>query len=135
MTWLDRASRAWWSLILAEHDTEPAELSGGVMKALIGGWLLLPMDTLASSPTFAALTILPEAVWGGTLAVLGGYHLAALRSGERDRRRQAATVGYLVWFSFAVVFVTTNPPAIGWIAFMMAGLAQLWVSVRLGRRA
>jgi hypothetical protein len=126
---------SWWAAILLEHDVEPAELSGGLMKLFIGIWLLLPLDTFDSSPTFAALAIMPEWLWGVALVTLGSAHLAALHTGHQDRRRNAATVGYLVWFSFAVVFVTTNPPAIGWIAFMMAGLAQLWVSVRLGRRA
>lgn len=135
MRWLDRLSRAWWSLILAEHDTEPAELSGGLLKVGIGLWLLLPFDTFESSPTFAVFSILPEWLWGSVLLALGVLHLSALRSGDLDSRRRSATIGYLVWFSFAVTFVTTNPPAIGWLAFLIAGLAQLWCSLRLGGRA
>lgn len=131
---IERLSAAWWTLILAEHDTEPAELSGGLLKMAIGLWLLLPFDTFGSSPTFAALSILPEWLWGVTLIGLGTFHLLALQGGNRDQRRHAATIGYLVWFSFAVVFVATHPPAFGWIAFMVAGLAQLWCSLRLGRR-
>lgn len=135
MRWLDRLARSWWSLILAEHDTEPAELSGGLLKVSIGAWLLLPWDTFESSPTFAVFSILPEWLWGLSLMALGASHLEALRSGNTDHRRHAATIGYLVWFSFAMVFVWTNPPAIGWLAFLTAGLAQLWCSLRLGRRA
>lgn len=135
MRWVKRARSAWWTLILAEHDTEPAELSGGFMKVAIGAWLLLPFDTFESSPTFAVFSILPEWLWGGSLMALGAGHLMALRSGNVDQRRHAATIGYLVWFSFAMVFVFTNPPAIGWLAFLTAGLAQLWCSLRLGRRA
>lgn len=134
MAWLQRARSAWWSLILAEHDTEPAELSGGLMKVAIGFWLLLPWSTFESSPTFAVFSILPEWVWGCSLLALGLAHLLSLRSGNIDRRRHGAMVGYLVWFSFAVVFVATNPPAIGWIAFLIAGLAQLWCSLRLSKR-
>lgn len=137
MGWLrgawDRLLGDWWRRILAEHDTEPAELSGGLLKVGIGFWLLLPMDTFGSSPTFAALSILPEPVWGVVLIALGTFHLSALRSGASAARRHAATIGYLVWFSFAVVFVATSPPAIGWVAFLVAGLAQLWCSLRLGR--
>lgn len=132
--WAERLSRAWWALVLAEHDTEPAELSGGLLKVSIGCWLLLPLDTLGSSPTFAALTVLPEWLWGAGLAALGVAHLFALRSGDRDRRRQASTIGWVVWFSFAVTFVVTNPPAFGFLAFLLAGLAQLWCSLRLRRR-
>lgn len=136
LRFLDGAARSWYGLVLSQHDTEPAELSGGLLKVLIGAWLLLPWDTFSSSPTFAVLSVLPETVWGGALVALGLWHWAALRSGDRDRRRLAATVGYLIWFSFSVLFVTTNPPALGWACFLVAGLAQLWVSLRLlARRA
>jgi len=133
--WIDRMSSAWWSLILAEHDTEPVELSGGLLKVAIGFWLLLPFETFESSPTFAVFAILPEWLWGCSLMALGIAHILSLRSGDLDRRRHGSMTGYLVWFSFAMVFVFTNPPAIGWLAFLMAGLAQLWCSLRLGGRA
>lgn len=139
MAWLrtlpGRLAEGWWSLILRDHDTEPVELSGGLLKVSIGAWLLLPWDTFESSPTFAVFSILPEWLWGCALLAIGAAHLVSLRSGDLDRRRHGATVGYLIWFSFAMVFVFTNPPAIGWLAFLMAGLAQLWCSLRLGRRA
>jgi hypothetical protein len=125
---------SWWGVILAEHDTEPAELSGGALKCAIGLWLLLPFDTFASSPTFVTLAILPEWVWGTALLCVGVFHLGVLRLGDRSWRQRASLFGFLVWFSFAVVFVFTNPPAFGWLAFMMAGLAQMWCSIRLGRR-
>lgn len=125
---------SWWGLILREHDTEPAELSGGILKAAIGFWLLLPLDTFASSPTFAALAVLPEWAWGTALFCAGVFHLGVLRRGNRTWRQRASLLGFLVWFSFAVVFVITNPPAFGFLAFLMAGLAQMWCSIRLGRR-
>lgn len=134
LSWLDRLARSWFGLILAEHDTEPAELSGGLLKVAIGFWLLLPMDTIGSSPTFAALAILPEWLWGAMLVTLGAWHLLVLRMGRRRERQRAATVAYYFWFSLAVLFVSTNPPSIGWLAFLVAGLAQLWASIRLGRR-
>jgi hypothetical protein len=126
---------SWWGLILREHDTEPAELSGGALKVAIGLWLLLPLDTFESSRSFEALTILPEWAWGTLLLCIGVFHIGVLRLGDRDWRQRAALFGFLVWFSFAVVFVTTNPPGIGWLAFLMAGLAQMWCSIRLGHGA
>lgn len=135
MRWLDGLTSAWFAPILAEHDTEPTELAGGTLKVAMGLWLLLPFDTFGSSPTFATLAVLPEWTWAIVLIGLGGFHILALRSGDRDARRLASMIGYLVWFSFAMVFVATNPPAIGWLAFLLAGLGQLWCSLRLGRRA
>jgi hypothetical protein len=125
---------SWWGLILQEHDTEPAELSGGALKVGVGGWLLLPFETFESSPSFVALTILPEWVWGTALLCIGVLHIGVLRLGARSWRQRLSLFGWLVWFSFAAVLVTANPSGIGWLAFLMAGFAQLWCSIRLGRR-
>jgi hypothetical protein len=126
---------SWWGLILAEMDTEPIELIGGGTKVLMGVWLLIPWQSFTSSPTFAVLGVLPEWAWGTFLLVVGLAHLAALRSGHHSWRGMAALIGFLVWFSFAFVFVVTNPPAFGWIMFLSVALAQMWVSIRLGLRA
>lgn len=123
---------SWWGLILADHDTEPVELIGGATKVAMGVWLLMPLRSFASSPTFVTLNLLPEWVWGLFLLALGLLHLAALHNGYRPWRKWSALIGCLVWCSFSIVFVWANPPAIGWIMFMSVGLAQMWASVRLG---
>lgn len=127
--------RSWYAAILREHDTEPIELLGGATKAMMGVWLLLPMESFASSRSFSALVVLPEWAWGSFLLLVGVCHLVALHDGNRAWRRRAAFVGFLVWCSFGIVFVWNNPPAIGWVMFMAAGLAQLWANLRLGRPA
>jgi uncharacterized membrane protein HdeD (DUF308 family) len=131
----DTIKHSWWGAILAEHDTEPVELIGGGTKVAMGVWLLLPLQSFSSSPTFAALAILPEWVWGLFLLCVGIFHLAALHNGHRGWRKWAAVVGFLVWFSFGTVFVWTNPPAIGWIMFLAIAAAQMWASIRLGSPA
>lgn len=126
---------SWWGAILAEHDTEPVELIGGATKVAMGIWLLLPFETFLSSPTFVTIGAFPEWAWGGFLLVVGTFHLAALHDGRRGWRKWASLIGFLVWFSFAVVFVVTNPPAIGWIMFLSVAFAQMWASIRLGMPA
>jgi hypothetical protein len=130
-TWRDRLSDSWWGRILAEHDTEPAELSGGALKIALGFWLLLPWQTFTSSPTFESLAVVPEWIWGGVLVCVGVMHLAALRDGYRVWRRGACLVGFLVWFSMACTFVIANPPAMGWLLFMLSALQQGWCYIRL----
>jgi hypothetical protein len=126
---------SWWGMILAEHDTEPVELIGGATKVAMGLWLLLPFDTFGSSRTFSALAVFPESAWGAFFLVVGLAHLAALYDGRRTWRAWASGIGFVIWFAFALVFVTTNPPAFGWIMFMSVALAQMWASVRLGQPA
>src|SRR5688572_6041806 len=126
----DTIRRSWWGRILAEMDTEPVELMGGGAKIVMGVWLLLPFQSFTSSPTFAALSVLPEWLWGTFLLCVGLFHLAALRDGYRGWRKWAALVGFLIWVSFGTVFVWTNPPAIGWVLFMSVGGAQMWASIR-----
>ncbi len=120
----------WWGRILAEHDTEPTELAGGLMKLLIGGWLLLPHDTTS---TFSLLTIAPEWAWGVVMALLGGGHWFALRDGYVRWRRAAAMLGFLVWFYLALTALWFNPASLGFALFSGLAVSQSWVYVRLGR--
>lgn len=129
-----RIKRSWWGMILAEHDTEPAELMGGLLKVAIGAWLLLPWSTFSASRTFQMMAVAPEWFWGGAFIGIGAFHLYALRKGGVHRRWWAAMIGFTIWFSLAFVFVAANPPAIGWLMFMAAACAQGWASVRLGQR-
>jgi hypothetical protein len=131
----DAIKHSWWGVILAEMDTEPVELIGGGTKVLMGLWLLLPLESFTSSPSFVAISIFSEWLWGLVLLVVGIAHLAALHNGNREWRQWASLIGFLIWFSFAVVFVVANPPAIGWIMFLSVAFAQMWASVRLGMAA
>ena len=131
----ERIQGSWWGRILAEHDTEPIELIGGITKVLMGCWLLLPWDTFASSAAFSVLAVLREQLWGALLILIGAAHLAALYNGHRAWRGWAALIGFLIWFAFACVFVVTNPPGVGWIMFLSVAFAQMWASIRLGLRA
>ena len=139
MAWLrsfrDQIRASWWGRILAEHDTEPVELSGGALKVLLGCWLLLPLDSFGSSPTFAALDVIPEAALGFLLLGVGIGHLLALRDGYVPWRRMASLIGFLVWFTFAATFVWSNPPAMGWLPFLLSAAGQGWCYIRLGGSA
>lgn len=114
-------------------DTEPVELSGGLLKLLIGFWLLLPLQSFQSSITFTALAVVPEWAWGAFLVVVGIGHLAALCDGSPPWRRAASLVGFLTWFTFAAIFVHSNPAAFGWAAFAVIAGQQGWAYIRLGQ--
>lgn len=126
--------QSWWGKILAELDTEPHELSGGLLKIVIGAQLIGPWSTFGSSPAYADLAILPEFFWGWFLIAIGVAHLLALRSGYLAWRRWACFGGFVIWFSFGATFVHANPTSLGWVVFAYAGAWQLWAHVRLGRK-
>lgn len=107
---------------------------GGLLKIVVGVWLLLPWDTFASSSTFRVIGVAPEWAWGTVLFLVGSGHLVVLRDGSRTGRRRASLIGFLFWFSLGSVFVFSNPPALGWLLFMMSALGQGWAWIRLGRR-
>lgn len=123
---------SWWGRVLAEHDTEPTELSGGLLKVVIGAWLLLPMQTFSSAPAFGTISVIPENLWGLFLVVIGIGHLAALRNGHPAWRRYAAFVGCFIWSAIGLTFLAANPVGIGSLLFLGAGIAQGWCYSRLG---
>ncbi len=124
---------SWWGQLLAEHDTEPTEFAGGILKIGIGSWMLWPSDTFGSSPTFAAMAaLLPEAVWGTLLCLAGIAHLTALRLGRPGPRRLLAMVGFLVWFTLAGSFLWSTPASIGFPLFALLAAGQGWGYIRLG---
>jgi len=133
LDWLrSRIVCSWWGRILAEHDTEPTEFAGGVLKLALGIWLAFPFSTVFSSPTFRVMQVAPEWGWATLLISIGTFHLWALRGGYIRWRWAASTIGFVVWFSLASMFLVSNIAAIGWILFMGAAAAQCWVSIRLG---
>lgn len=128
----DRISRSWWGRILAEHDIEPTELSGGTLKIVVGFWLVLPLQTFSSAPAFGVISVIPENLWALFLVVIGAGHLAALANGHPAWRRWAAFVGCFIWSAMGITFIWANPAGIGPLLFLGAGLSQAWCYVRLG---
>ena len=122
----------WWGKILAEHDTEPTELAGGLMKVVLGSQLIAPVDTFSNSPAFHDLTILPEWLWGLLLIGFGVGHWFALRHGYRPWRRLASAIGFLIWFALGATFLHAAPNSLGAWVFLLAALGQCWCYVRLG---
>lgn len=126
----DRLSQSWWGRILAEHDTEPTELSGGLLKVTIAFWLLLPWQSI--SPAFGAASHIPEIWWSIFLVVVGVGHLAALRNGYPAWRRWGALVGFFVWCSLAISLWANGVVGLAPLLFLGAGLSQGWCYVRIG---
>lgn len=128
--WRDAIRRSWWGRILAEHDTEPTELSGGILKVAIAFWLVLPWQTLG--PAFGAVSLIPELWWAVFLMVVGIGHLAALRNGFPAWRRWGSLVGVFVWCSLAISLWLNGSLGLAPLLFLGAGLSQGWVYCRLG---
>jgi hypothetical protein len=123
----------WWGLILAEHDTEPTEFGGGLMKIGLGALLLTPADTFGSSRIYTLLSALPEVGWGLLLIFFGILHLAALHDGNRSLRRMAALAGFMIWATFSLSFFLGNPTNTGFVVYGLLACAQGWCYIRLGR--
>lgn len=121
----------WWGRILSEHDTEPTEMAGGILKVLLGAQLLLPFDTFGSSTTFRDLQSLPEWLWGVALLSVGVSHLVALARGSAFWRRQFAFIGASVFLGLTGIFLHTSPSSWGAWVFCLAGVWQVWCYVRL----
>lgn len=131
----DCIARSWWGLILSEHDTEPTELAGGLMKVILAGVLLWPSETFSAGRIYGLLAVLPEPIWGSVMLVFGIVHLGSLRSGVRVWRRWMALVGFLIWFTWSISFFVGNPANTGGAVYLLLALAQGWAHVRLGRPA
>lgn len=123
-------THSWWWAILREHDTEPTELSGGMLKVTIALWLLMPFQAL--SPAFGAVTLIPEVWWSVFLLVVGIGHLAALRNGYPAWRRWGSLVGVFVWSSLAISLWANGVVGLAPLLFFGAAFSQAWVYLRLG---
>lgn len=123
----------WWGAILREHDTEPVELSGGLLKVTIALWLLMPVQSLG--PAFGIVSMIPEVWWAVFLLVVGAGHLAALRNGHVAWRRWGSLIGFFVWCSLAITLVVNGAVGLTPLLFLGAGLSQAWAYVRLGSLA
>lgn len=124
-------ARTWWGKILAEHDTEPTEFSGGLLKVLVGAWLLMPWSTFASSPTFETVEVIPEWAWGSLLVTTGIGHWLALRNGSVRWRRLACLIGFVFWFAFGTTFWIANPRGFAVVVYGLLAAQQGWAYVRL----
>ncbi|HEX5204804.1 MAG TPA: hypothetical protein VFW27_33210 [Actinoplanes sp.] len=122
---------SWWGRILAEHDTEPTELAGGLMKVLLGLVLLTPLDTFGGARVYGMLSALSEPAWGAIMLLFGAAHLLALRSGRPSWRRTMCLAGFMIWFTWSVSFWLGNPSNTGGVVYALAALAQAWCYVRL----
>jgi hypothetical protein len=102
---------------MAHHRGRPRALDWGC-AALIAAWgatLLLPGDTLASSPAYELiLARAPEDVWGWLCVGVGALHAGALVINGRAYegmplvRALAAAIGATLWGQFAVAFLEVS---------------------------
>jgi len=124
-------AQTWWGRILSEHDTEPTELSGGLLKLVLGVVLVAPFDTFGNSVAFRDLSLLPEWLFGMLFICIGIGHLAVLRNGSEYWRRQFAGIGAGVWLALSGIFLHAVPSSWAAWVFLLAGVWQCWCYVRL----
>lgn len=128
----DRLASSWWGAILRDMDTEPIELAGGITKLTVGLWLLAPWHTFGGNPAlYGQLGALPEWGWGLVLIAFGAHHLAALRHGSLSWRRYASGLGFVVWWSWGLLFLLGQATVLVIPMLWLAALGQAWCSVRL----
>jgi hypothetical protein len=128
----DLIRTSWWGLILSDHDTEPTELAGGLLKLALATVLVMPTDTFGERRIYGLLANLPEPFWACLLFTLGIVHLAVLRHGNLHWRRLMALAGFVIWFTWSASFFLGNPSNTGGAVYMLAALGSGWCYVRLG---
>ncbi len=75
------------SLIVRRYDYPPVELLLGVLTAVWGSWLLLPMPSFGATPVYRLMSgLASEEAWGLYFAAAGGASIIALAKRWRRRR-------------------------------------------------
>lgn len=103
--------------LLLRRDIHLIELIFGSSSVLWGTFLLLPIDTFASTPSFRTMATFPEWAWGFCLALLGILQFMGATY-DQARIRQAAAFGLIaLWGFVAISLLLANPASTGPIAY------------------
>ena len=117
---------------LVGADPALAEAFAAVLAGVIGAWLLLPLDTFRSNPSFREMGHLaPEWAWGLAFLVAGLTRLCAVGGGSLRGRSAAALAHAGLWAFFALMFWLTSPVGLAVPTFGLVAVQTAWVYYRL----
>jgi hypothetical protein len=109
------------------------EILSGLLTLGWGLTILFPTPSDVTSSVMVVMTaMLPAAVWGGTICVLGFLQLFGVVLNKRDWRRQSSFLIFPVWAALSVLIlvvgITTSP---GFFIYGLFGLFCAWTNFRL----
>lgn len=116
-------------------DTRSLETSSAATLGLNGLVLVLPASTFGANPTaFAAMSSLPEWMWGVILMLVGLVQAYAVASHNADCRRRAALVAVSLYAFLATLYFVANPINLGTPTWCVYVAGNLYALHALGRR-
>lgn len=133
--------------IIMTGDPAVAILGLTSLMFFIGVFLLVPIETFASSQSYAYLQRTPasESVWGLGLCSLAVAKLLLLGYCSIERIPFSPTAFYLstllnalmtlVYFNIALGVLVSNGAGFGWITYLFLAAGSLWCAARRLRQA
>lgn len=133
--------------IVIRGDPATAILGLTGLMLLIGLFLLVPLETFSSSPSYAHLqrTSASEAVWGLGLCSLAVLKLLLLGYSSIESIPFSPTAFYLstllnaimtlVYFNIALGVLVSNVAGFGWVTYLFLAAGSLWCAARRLRQA
>lgn len=119
-------------VIVLEYNFEFAELLSGFAAALWGFWLLTPLNTYGSSPSWRTLAgIAPEWLTGLVVCALGLAQLVALLADLHATRKHVSFAMSLIWTFVAIQFGIANFNTPGWLIYGCLALSAAWAFLRI----
>jgi len=105
--------------------TELDELFGALWALVLGGWLLLPLQTFANVRAFAVLeAISVEWLWGLALVVFGLVRLDALLMNRAHQRHGLSLLGVTLWSALAFFLIFGNIASPGGALFLLVAALE-----------
>lgn len=115
------------------RNFEFAEVWIGLLSLALGLFLLLPFDSLETTPAFRLMNNLaPEWAWGIWLLASGIAQIGGLAINQRRLRMIAGLSSFFLWLFISLLLVLANPRAPAVIIYPGLALAAGWSFLRIG---
>lgn len=116
-------------------DTRSLETASAATLGLNGLVLVLPASTFGANPTaFAAMSSLPESLWGVLIMAVGLTQAYAVARNDADTRRRAALLAVTLYAFLAVLYFMANPANLGTPTWGVHAAGNLYVLYQMGRQ-